>query len=553
MSSRSSRRSREPQQEDANLTVQKTDNNAPTPDYHFFEGVAYPSYQDMVVAKRKRNHQVFVDSGLADAVEDMKATSRLLTKKKRAASIPKPALPRRSSNRIKGIGSDGRYVEDERSGRFSIAGTGTEGSIAVDQSDGMKANVETFFRNRINAGEDVSIQQAIERAGGTAEEATQAESFVQTLAIPFGQTSNKSPNSVVLAPSPNNKLDDMRVEAVAKMTRDRIYGIATHPSTDQLVIAAGDKQGNIGIWNVDAPADEPNDGLYEFRYHNGAVNNLQFTSHNSLLSTSYDGTVRLFDLEKQCARQVFATYDDSSEFKDKLGYGLDTGYNFWTQYMCLDHRANDGLAFFLSTSTGFVYHVDLRANQLTFTKQLSEKKINTVSLHPNGHSLLTAGLDGDVSLWDIRRLATKQKPARIAAFSSGRSVNSAFFSPSGAHVVSTTMANKLDIFHNLHLAATDDDTIQPAHRIAHDNKTGRWLTTFMATWHPSLDIFCVGSMRRPREIQIFDTTGSMLRSITGDDLTAVASRCCFHYASSSTESRLTVVGGNSSGRVTVAR
>ena len=71
----------------------------------------------------------------------------------------------------------------------------------------------------------------------------------------------------------------------------------------------------------------------------------------------------------------------------------------------------------------------------------------------------------------------------------------------------------------------------------------------MATWHPSEDIFCVGSMRRPRALEVFDANGELLRAIQGDALTAVASRCCFHPRSD----RLTVVGGNSSGRVTVLR
>jgi hypothetical protein len=112
--------------------------------------------------------------------------------------------------------------------------------------------------------------------------------------------------------------------------------------------------------------------------------------------------------------------------------------------------------------------------------------------------------------------------------------------------LSTTMADKLDIFTDIHLS--ESKTFKPSTRIAHDNRTGRWLSTFMATWHPSLDIFCVGSMRRPREIQVFDSSENM-RNIVGDDLTAVASRCCFHARTD----QLTVVGGNSSGRVNVVR
>jgi hypothetical protein len=108
------------------------------------------------------------------------------------------------------------------------------------------------------------------------------------------------------------------------------------------------------------------------------------------------------------------------------------------------------------------------------------------------------------------------------------------------------MANRLDLLQDVHLAA---NSVKAAKRIVHDNMTGRWLSTLMAQWHPSLEVFCVGSMLKPRCVQVFDAGGSCLRGATGAALTAVASRCCFHPS----ESRVTIAGGNSSGRVAVVR
>lgn len=131
----------------------------------------------------------------------------------------------------------------------------------------------------------------------------------------------------------------------------------------------------------------------------------------------------------------------------------------------------------------------------------------------------------------------------------GRSINSANFSPSGKRLVTTTFSNKLQIFDDAHLKS---GLVQPHISLNHDNQTGRWLSTFMAKWHPTLsehEIFVVGSMSQPRCIEIFSQDGELLRAIRGDALTAVASRCCFHPA----PNKLVVIGGNSSGRVTVAR
>ena len=144
-------------------------------------------------------------------------------------------------------------------------------------------------------------------------------------------------------------------------------------------------------------------------------------------------------------------------------------------------------------------------------------------------------------------------PNPIARQNAGKSVNSAFFSPSGKQIVTTTMSNTLDILEDAHLAK--GVIAKPKHRIRHDNQTGRWLCTLMARWHPSApslseECFVVGSMQKPRTVEVFSgASGKLMRGIQGDALTAVASRCCFHPNSE----KLIIVGGNSSGRVTVAR
>ena len=173
------------------------------------------------------------------------------------------------------------------------------------------------------------------------------------------------------------------------------------------------------------------------------------------------------------------------------------------------------------------------------------------SLHPNGHSIATAGLDCNVNIWDVRNMKNSSKDQGPLVYQrNSKSINSAFFSPSGKHLLTTTMADTLDIFTDAH---TKKGLLsKPTHRIRHDNKTGRWLSTFMAQWHPSSnnDIFVVGSMQQPRTMQIFNgNDGKVLRDVRGDALTAVVSRCCFHPSSD----QLISAGGNSSGRVTIAR
>eukprot|EP00978_Attheya_sp_CCMP212_P047688 scaffold422987_cov55-Attheya_sp.AAC.1 len=506
-----------------------------------------------------------------DSNKKTQATHRgLATRKKRTSENVARQGPVRKSSRLAGVPSDGVYVEDERSGRFTVGGVSSStGSTLATGSPELATDIqERFFNSRINDGSDLTIQQAVEMADDKwikDQSISAAEQFVSGILPSFVSTSSAACASPKYVVSPvkgqdfERQIETIRLDdeaAVAKVTPDRIYAMACHPTPHAVLACAGDKQGYVGLWNVDQTnADNSSDGVHLFKPHSRPVSHLEWNrSGSSLVSASYDGSVRQLDLETQTFSQIFATYDDSEIFEGKLGFGLHQGSRYWIQYACLDHsNSADEKCLFLSSSAGTVMHVDLRSKgHLTFNKLLSEKKINSVSLHPNGTTLATAGLDTTVKLWDIRKLKSTSKnstPTPLATHISGKSVNSAFFSPSGKTLLTTTMMNTLDCIENAHLL-TNGEAIAPVHRIRHNNQTGRWLTTLMARWHPHHNMFVVGSMEKPRTIEIFDgDSGTLLRGIQGDSLTAVASRCCFHPSSD----KLIVCGGNSSGRVTIAR
>lgn len=373
---------------------------SPVKEVYSFEGVAYNTYQEMVNAKRQRNQQMLRDSGLLTAKEEMAETQ----KRKAASSqgikrrkVDQAPTERRKSRRIAGIESDNIYVENESAGRFTIASDGnvksTEGKVDEEQHD-----KEQHYRNRVNDGEDISIARAVELTGSKWVQETSVDAATQFVRDELAPLVDKtvsnhhvSPKSVRSLGESEDKGDDWLKSAagelsvddmdkcVAKVVPDRIYGIAVHPSTDRVIAAAGDKSGYVGIWNVDGASSKVNDGVHLFKYHSGAVSCLEWTSSGSkLFSGSYDGTVRVFDVEKESMVQQFATVDDSFG-KDHLGYGLDAGYNFWTQYACMDSRFMTDQCFFVSTSIGTVLHVDLRSkSQLTLNQKWSEKKINTL-------------------------------------------------------------------------------------------------------------------------------------------------------------------------------
>jgi len=547
--------------------------SSPTTSNFIFKGVSYNSYEEMVKAKRMFNNEMLKKSGLLEASASFRENASGVTMKKVQASQrglrvdrkrkdPTVPLSRRKSSRIAGVQADGMYIEDERSGgRIVIGAAGSSSALIPSEKVYFDDEKDKFYNNRVNDGSDLTIQDAVELVGHKWMKNTSvknAEHCFETLSKlrdEISPTGSKEKASCSLV----NQVDRMSVDnekCVAKVVPDRIHSVAFHPSEHKLIAVTGDKKGYLGFWEVDAlptENDSETDGVTLFKPHAGAINSLEWNKSGSkLLSLSYDGTVRLFDINRQVFTEAFAAYDNSDEFKSKLGYGMDEGSKFYTQYACYDHRNEECI--FLSTSLGGTGHIDLRVGKMTFDLSLSNKKINSVSLHPNGHTLATAGLDCEVNLWDIRKFTGLQSGSKLKPFTtqiSSRSINSAFFSPSGKNLLTTTMANTLDIISDAHL---QNGLIKnPNQRIKHHNQTGRWLSTFMAQWHPTAtneELFVVGSMSKPRRMEFFDgSTGEMIKGLDGECLTAVASRCCFHPSTRN----LIALGGNSSGRLTIAR
>ena len=111
----------------------------------------------------------------------------------------------------------------------------------------------------------------------------------------------------------------------------------------------------------------------------------------------------------------------------------------------------------------------------------------------------------------------------------------------------------------------------PDHSVKHDNRTGRYLPVFHASWDPANDhTFVVGSMcrlvfflpffsyfltyfSRPRQVEVYSADGGTLKRIMvlqdPDYLNSVQSRNAFHSHGGTKG----IVCGNASGRAHIFR
>ncbi|NXC14656.1 WDR76 protein, partial [Corythaeola cristata] len=294
-------------------------------------------------------------------------------------------------------------------------------------------------------------------------------------------------------------------ENVKKVVKYRVCSMAIHPSESIIFVAAGDRSGQIGLWNVDC---ESEGGAHVFTPHNDPVNCMHFSPWNPahLLSLSND-TLRCGDVTRAVFDEVCRSEESFSSF-DFLEDNASTAIvGHWDGDVAVVDRRTPGTSSELSADIGF-------------------KRTRTVHVHPVHKQYFVAAGAVDVCVYDVRYLKSKGNEAVSSLKGHTKSVASAYFSPVTGNRVVTVCA---------------DD------KLRHNNNTGRWLSRFRAIWDPKQeDCFVVGSMARPRQIEVFQDTGKLLHSFYNTD--CLGSVCSINVVH---PTKNILVGGNSSGRLHV--
>ncbi|NXS95294.1 WDR76 protein, partial [Jacana jacana] len=312
-------------------------------------------------------------------------------------------------------------------------------------------------------------------------------------------------------------------ENIRKVVKYRVCSMAIHPSESLLFVAAGDKTGQIGLWNVSCRSEE---GAQVFVPHSFSVTCMQFSPCNPahLLSLSTE-SLRCGDVTRAVFDEICRSEEDLSSFDFLDGNASSAVVGCWDGSVAVVDRRTPGTSPELSAGIGF-------------------KRTRTVHVHPVNKQYFVAAGSVDVCIYDVRCL----KPSGTRPVSSlkghTKSVASAYFSPvTGSRVVTVCADDTLRVYDTSSLPPT----VTALSTIRHNNNTGRWLTRFQAVWDPRReDCFVVGSMARPRQIQVFQDTGKLLHTFSDPDcLSSVCSINVFHPRKS------ILVGGNSSGRLHV--
>ncbi|KAG5518117.1 hypothetical protein PMAC_003303 [Pneumocystis sp. 'macacae'] len=332
-----------------------------------------------------------------------------------------------------------------------------------------------------------------------------------------------------------------------KVVPERISSISIHPSITKKIVFAGDKVGNMGIWDMDGSKtdtikdDDQEETLEEplihhYKLHSGSISSLKFNpfSTNILYSSSYDGMVRALHLDKELSTEIYVQQSNSLNIIPLIS-------------ALTVHPKGDQI--YLTTTDGQFIIKDLNSQNVT-SYQLHDKKIGGLSIHTSSPYLIcTASLDRTMKIWDLRTINNSKKPIHLGIYTSRLSVSSAFWNSEGS-IVATSYDDTVTIFDNPNYKLWNIDTklddLSPTYTIKHNNQTGRWVTILRAQWHenPSSGIqkFTIGNMQR--YIDIYSSKGIYLSRLgNNEEITAVPAVCQFHPTQD------WVVGGSASGKI----
>ncbi|XP_048040263.1 WD repeat-containing protein 76 isoform X1 [Megalobrama amblycephala] len=308
---------------------------------------------------------------------------------------------------------------------------------------------------------------------------------------------------------------------VVKVVKERICSAAFHPSASSLLMAAGDKSGHLGLWKPDAKWGD--DGVLCFEPHSRIITSMAFSSHPcNLITVSYDGSARSMDLEKAVFEEVYRSTSVLRSF---------------------DFLSNDCSTLLFGDGNGDVVVVDRRTpGEYESLHAMAANPLRSVHVHPVQQHYFVVAESSFVNIYDLRHLKRRNNRAVCKLNGHSRSVSSAFFSPlTGNRVLTTCMDDTIRVFNTSQM----DGNTPVLTSILHNMQTGRWLSKLSAVWDPKhQECFVIGSMDRPRRIQVYHESGRLLHTFRNmDHLTTVCSITAFH------PSRNALLGGNSSGRL----
>ncbi|XWS70364.1 hypothetical protein CRYUN_Cryun03dG0041700 [Craigia yunnanensis] len=291
---------------------------------------------------------------------------------------------------------------------------------------------------------------------------------------------------------------DLKPENVARLLPGRIMVVKFFPCSSMRMIAAGNKFGNISFWNADC--EDEKDGIYLYHPHTGPISGILIQQYSiaKIFTSCYDGFIRLMDAEKEVFDLVYSC-DDT--------------------IFSLSQQPDNLTSLYFGEGRGGLNIWDIRAGKSSKNWMLHENRINTIDFNSqNPNIMATSSTDGTACIWDIRNMSA-HKPKTLKTVNHNKAVHSAYFSPSGNSLATTSLDNNVGIITGVNF--------EDISMIQHYNWTGRWLSSFRAIWGWDDSYIFIGNMKRGVDV-ISPTQRKTVMTLLSPQMSAIPCRFDSH-------------------------
>ncbi|CAL1358880.1 unnamed protein product [Linum trigynum] len=300
-------------------------------------------------------------------------------------------------------------------------------------------------------------------------------------------------------------LGSMKLETdnIAKVVTGNVMNVKFLPCSDLRMVVVGSKSGQVGFWNMDSTRDDDdhqNGVVHLYRPHTGPIGAILFheSCFSKIITSCYDGYIRMMDAEKE----VF-----------ELVHHGDDGI------FCLSRRPNDDKSLYFGEGLGGLTVFDDKMGKVSSQWFPHEDRINTIHFNPrNPNIMATASKDKTARIWDLRCVGSGQ-PRCLKMVSHNRAVNSAYFSPSGCSLATTSLDDHVGIHSGIDF---EDNCMIP-----HDNQTGRWISKFRAIWGWGDAYIFIGNKKNGVDV-ISPVENRVVTTLKGSEIIAIPCRFDAH-------------------------
>ncbi|GJZ41640.1 WD repeat-containing protein 76 [Tanacetum coccineum] len=151
-------------------------------------------------------------------------------------------------------------------------------------------------------------------------------------------------------------------------------------------------------------------------------------------------------------------------------------------------QPGDANTLYFGVGEGVVRRWDQRSRKSILSWDIHESVVNTIDFNPeNTNIMATSSLDKTACIWDLRKLS-KSKPECVKLIVRKSPVYSAYFSPSGSFLATTSVDDQIGVLSGKNY---DEEFM-----INHNNHTGNYIPSFKGIWGWDDSYIFVGNKKK---------------------------------------------------------